>query len=229
MVYVTADLHGDATRFHSKEIRRLKKGDTLIVLGDFGFLWQGTPKEKKLLKKLGKKKYQILFLDGAHENFDLLEQSPVEEWSGGQVHRIDGSLKHLMRGQVYVIEGKRIFTMGGGESPDIDIRTEGDNWSRDEIPTREELLEGAHALEKEDYHVDIVVTHEPPMRIKGFLQLKDYDSLRVTALNAYFEELSDSCTFKKWYFGSMHMDKYISSTHIAVFKNIINAQTGEKV
>ena len=83
--------------------------------------------------------------------------------------------------------------------------------------------------EKEDYHVDIVVTHEPPMRIKGFLQLKDYDSLRVTALNAYFEELSDSCTFKKWYFGSMHMDKYISSTHIAVFKNIINAQTGEKV
>ena len=100
MVYVTADLHGDATRFHSKEIRRLKKGDTLIVLGDFGFLWQGTPKEKKLLKKLGKKRYQILFLDGAHENFDLLEQYPVEEWSGGQVHRIDGSLKHLMRGDL---------------------------------------------------------------------------------------------------------------------------------
>ena len=38
MVYVTADLHGDASRFRSKEIRRLKKGDTLIVLGDFGFL-----------------------------------------------------------------------------------------------------------------------------------------------------------------------------------------------
>ena len=119
--------------------------------------------------------------------------------------------------------------MGGGESPDIDIRAEGDTWSREEIPTREELLEGAHALEKEDYHVDVVVTHEPPLRIKGFLQLKDYDSLRVTALNAYFEELSDSCTFGKWYFGSMHMDKYISSTHIAVFKNIINAETGEKV
>ena len=67
------------------------------------------------------------------------------------------------------------------------------------------------------------------MRIKGFLQLKDYDSLRVTALNAYFEELSDSCTFDKWYFGSMHMDKYISNTHIAVFKAILNAETGEKV
>ena len=50
MIYVTADLHGDATRLHTKEIRRLKKGDTLIVLGDFGFLWQGTPKEKKLFE-----------------------------------------------------------------------------------------------------------------------------------------------------------------------------------
>ena len=52
MVYVTADLHGDADRFNSKEIRQLKKGDTLIVLGDFGFLWQDTPKEKKFLKKI---------------------------------------------------------------------------------------------------------------------------------------------------------------------------------
>lgn len=115
MVYVTADLHGDADRFNSKEIRQLKKGDTLIVLGDFGFLWQDTPKEKKFLKKLGKKKYQILFLDGAHENFDLLEQYPLEDWSGGQVRRIEGNLLYLTRGQVYVIEGKRIFVMGGGE------------------------------------------------------------------------------------------------------------------
>ena len=124
MIYVTADLHGDATRLRTKEIRRLKKGDTLIVLGDFGFLWQGTPKEKKLLKKLGKKKYQILFLDGAHENFDLLEQYPVEEWGGGQVRRIDGNLRYLMRGQVYVIEGKRIFTMGGGESDEKEMRAQ---------------------------------------------------------------------------------------------------------
>lgn len=84
-------------------------------------------------------------------------------------------------------------------------------------------------LKSTAFPVDIVVTHEPPTRIKGFLQLKDYDMLRVTALNAYFEELSDSCKFSKWFFGSMHVDKYISGTHIAVFKNIVNAETGEKV
>ena len=207
MIYVTGDTHGEVERLSPSKLKALKAGDTLIICGDFGFLWDDSKKEQKTIKQLGKRKYNICFVDGTHENFSLLNNYEVSEWNGGKVHKIYGNLYHLMRGQVFHIDGLTVFTMGGGESPDIDIRTEGDNWSRDEIPTREELLEGAHALEKEDYH----------------------DSLRVTALNAYFEELSDSCTFKKWYFGSMHMDKYISSTHIAVFKNIINAQTGEKV
>ena len=163
------------------------------------------------------------------ENFSLLNGYGVSEWNGGKVHKIYDNLYHLMRGQIYNIDGKSVFTMGGGESPDIDIRSENDGWSRDEIPSQDELLEGAKNLEKHGFSVDIVVTHEPPTRIKGFLQLKDYDMLRVTALNAYFEELSDSCKFSKWFFGSMHVDKYISGTHIAVFKNIVNAETGEKV
>ena len=35
--------------------------------------------------------------------------------------------------------------------------------------------------------------------------------------------------YKKWYFGSMHTDKYISDNQVAVFRNIINAKTGLKV
>ena len=188
LIYITGDTHGEVERLVPSKLRALKEGDTLIVCGDFGFIWDGSKKEQKILKQLGKRKYNICFIDG-----------------------------------------KSVFTMGGGESPDIDIRSENDGWSRDEIPSQEELLEGAKNLEKHGFSVDIVVTHEPPTRIKGFLQLKDYDMLRVTALNAYFEELSDSCKFSKWFFGSMHVDKYISGTHIAVFKNIVNAETGEKV
>lgn len=37
MIYLTGDLHGDLERFKSKEMKKLKKGDTLIVCGDFGF------------------------------------------------------------------------------------------------------------------------------------------------------------------------------------------------
>lgn len=229
LIYITGDTHGEVERLAPSKLRALKEGDTLIVCGDFGFIWDGSKKEQKILKQLGKRKYNICFIDGTHENFSLLNGYGVSEWNGGKVHKIYDNLYHLMRGQIYNIDGKSVFTMGGGESPDIDIRSENDGWSRDEIPSQDELLEGAKNLEKHGFSVDIVVTHEPPTRIKGFLQLKDYDMLRVTALNAYFEELSDSCKFSKWFFGSMHVDKYISGTHIAVFKNIVNAETGEKV
>lgn len=229
MIYITGDTHGDVDRLSPSKLKSLKEGDTLIICGDFGFIWDNSKKEQKIIKQLGKRKYNICFIDGTHENFSLLNNYEVSEWNGGKVHKIYDNLYHLLRGQVYTIGGKTVFTMGGGESPDIDIRTDENGWSKEEIPTQEELLEGAQNLEKHNYAVDIIVTHEPPMRIKGFLQLKDYDNLRVTALNAYFEELSDSCTFQKWFFGSMHMDKYVSNTHIGVFKNIINSETGVKI
>ena len=229
LIYVTGDTHAEADRLSPSRLKVMKEGDPVIVCGDFGFIWDDSKKEQKLIRQLGKRKYNICFIDGTHENFSLLNNYEVSEWNGGKVHKIYDNLYHLMRGQVYNIDSQLVFTMGGGESPDIDIRTEGNLWSKDEIPSQEELLEGAQNLEKHNYKVDIVVTHEPPTRIKGFLQLKDYDNLRVTALNAYFEELSKSCKFQKWFFGSMHIDKYVSGSHIAVFKNIINAQTGEKV
>ena len=219
MLYITGDTHGEFDRLSPSRLRFMKEGDTLIVCGDFGFIWDNSKREQKLIRQLGKRKYNICFIDGTHENFSLLNDYEVSTWNGGKVHKIYDNLYHLMRGQVFEIESNFIFTMGGGESPDIDIRTEENGWSKDEIPTQDELAEGIKNLEKHKWEVDYVVTHEPPTSIKGFLQLKDYDNLRVTALNAYFGELSNNCKFKRWFFGSMHIDKYISGTHIAVFKN----------
>ena len=67
MIYVTADLHGDPDRLREAAAKRLKRQDTLIVLGDFGFLWRGDKAEQKLLKWLGKRPYTLLFLDGGGE------------------------------------------------------------------------------------------------------------------------------------------------------------------
>ena len=224
MVYVTGDTHGDFDRLDSL---RLKRGDTLIVCGDFGFVWDGSAREEKILKQLGKKKFNICFIDGTHENFEILNSLPVSEWNGGKVHHLGGNLYHLMRGQIFKIDNMTFFTMGGGESPDIDIRFEENAWSKFEFPSREELLEGAANLEKLNCRVDYIITHEPPVKIKGFLKLKDSETASVTGLNTYLEELSEACVFRRWFFGSMHLDKYISNSHVAVFQNVINAITGE--
>ena len=52
MLCFTGDMHGEFARFSDREVKKLKKTDTLIVCGDFGFLWSSDEKEKKLRKKI---------------------------------------------------------------------------------------------------------------------------------------------------------------------------------
>ncbi len=229
MIYVTGDTHGIASRFDDPRLKKLGRGDTLIVCGDFGFIWNGSKEEMSVLKKLSKKKYNICFVDGTHENFEMLSKLKIKKWNGGKVHHIAANIFHLMRGQVFNIEGTKIFTMGGGESPDIDIRFEMNTWSDMEIPTREELVEGVDNLQKYGGKVDLIITHEPPAKIKDFLMLHTGSDASITAINTYLEDVSRICEFSHWYFGSLHLDKFISTTHISVFNNIINAKTGEIV
>ena len=119
MIYITGDIHGDFSRFKSPLLRKLKKNDALIVCGDFGFIWEGTQAERKILKKIGKLPYNVLFVEGSHDNYDLLESYPVEEWCGGKTRPISGRLRQLMRGQVFNIAEKTVFAFGGGQSDDM--------------------------------------------------------------------------------------------------------------
>lgn len=229
MIYVTGDMHGEQDRFADSRIRKLKRGDYLIICGDFGFIWDNSAKERAFLKKLSKKKFTTLFIDGTHENFDLLNSYEVTKWNGGKVHLINDKVIHLMRGQIYEIEDQTVFTMGGGISSDIDIRFENETWSSAEIPSKEELVEGVDNLEKYNGKIDLVITHEPPAKLKEFMLLKEKKAANITGINTYLEEMSEVCSFSHWYFGSLHIDKYISQTHVSVFKNIFDAKTGERV
>lgn len=229
MIYATGDMHGDMSLFSQKKFKHIKSGDTLLICGDFGFVWNGDSKEKKNLDKLSKKGYNICFVDGTHENFDLINSYPVVSFAGGKVHKIRENVYHLMRGQVYEIEGEKIFAFGGGELPDSDMRFDESSWTRAEIPTREEMSDGVLNLERYMYKVDYIVTHEPSQKIKNFLRLKDTQLPTVANLNTYFQELSKNCEYTRWVFGSLHEDKFVSPSQIALFQNLINIHTGEAV
>ena len=51
-----------------KKFKNIKEGDTLIVCGDFGFVWDNSKIEQKILKKLGNKKYTLQRSKGLGEN-----------------------------------------------------------------------------------------------------------------------------------------------------------------
>ena len=124
MIYVTGDIHGyiDIRKFLDNDItEQITEKDYVIICGDFGLIWnykRETGKERKWLKGLNERRWTTLFVDGNHECFPRLNGFPVKEWNGGKVHVIRDRVLHLMRGEVFEIEGNKIFAMGGAGSHD---------------------------------------------------------------------------------------------------------------
>lgn len=221
MVYITGDMHGAPERLYDREWRKLKKGDTLIVCGDFGYLWAGGKEEREYVKYLGSRKFTVAFLDGTHDNLDKIESGRITYWKGGMVHRISDNLLHLMRGQIYNIEGESIFTFGGGESTDKDMRLPNGLWWREEMPSPAEMADAARRLDDNELEVDYIITHEPPSLVKSAMLLRSGSAEGVNKLNGFFEEIDESCNYKHWFFGSMHEDRLVTPKHTCVFKKIL--------
>ena len=123
MIYLTGDTHGDLERFKDRALKRLRREDTLIVCGDFGFLWDDSPAERRARAALEKKKYTILFVDGTHDSIPLIRTFPQEAYAGGEgaPHREKPALRRA-GGTVLTLEGRRLFFLGGGASDDMDDR-----------------------------------------------------------------------------------------------------------
>lgn len=220
MIYITGDMHGDLSCFKSRKLHKIKKGDTLIVCGDFGFIWSGEDKEKKILKKLGKKKYNIVFVEGCHENYDLLKQYPTSQWNDGTVRVISGNLMQLMRGNIYKIEGKQFFAFGGGQSVEKEIRMDHHTYWPDELPTKEELQFGVDNLKRNNLTVDYIITHEPPSLLSNYLNVQQTEVF-ANQLNITLTQIAKHINFKMWFFGKCHKDTVIPRKYHALFNDVV--------
>ena len=208
MIYVTGDTHGtiDIHKLNSKnfpEGRTLTKDDYVIICGDFGFVWDGGKEDQWWLNWLASKPWTTLFVDGNHENHDMLEQMEVTEWHGGKVHKINESVIHLMRGQVYEINGKKWFTFGGAKSQDQMVRVEGRDWWAGEMASEQEYEEAVRNLAANGWTVDYVVTHCAPTRFAHQIKWW-YEPDRMTNFLDY--SIYDRLNFKVWFCGHYHMD-----------------------
>lgn len=226
MIYITGDMHGNEERLYDKEWFKLKKGDILIVCGDFGYIWNGGKKQQEYINYLSSRKFTVAFLDGTHDNLDYINSCRTTYWKGGMIHRIKDNLIHLMRGQIYKIDDITFFTFGGGESMDKDMRLENGLWWKDEMPTPTELADAAKILDSVNCKVDYILTHEPPSLVKSAMMLRSGNSGSVSKLNGFFEEIDESCEYKHWFFGSMHEDRMVTPKHTCVFKKLLPIGNG---
>lgn len=218
MIYVTGDLHGDPARLSDKALRRLKKGDTLLVCGDFGFVWDGSPAELKLRRKIGKQKYTTIFVDGTHDNLPMIREFPEEEYAGGTVRRIEGNLLYAERGTILTLEGKKVFFLGGGVSEDM-VSAESGTWHSEEMPAAEELAAAEEHLTQSGGWI----SSSPISRPTGCAS-----SWAATAPKSRPWEPSwtggQEMQFGSWYFGRLHKDKKIPPRQQAVFREVVPAE-----
>ena len=226
MIFITGDTHGevDIRKFNSRkfsEQRNLTKSDFIIITGDFGLLWDGSNEYNYWLKWLSEKNFTTLFIDGNHENFEMLNSYPVITWNGGKAHQITDSVIHLMRGQIFLIDGYKFFTFGGAKSSDKEFRKEGVSWWKEEMPNQEEYAEGFRNLELNKWKVDFIVTHTCPVKIQKVLLEKSDKNLETTELNQYLSEIDSKTNYKHWYFGHNHLDEDLTDKHTILYNKII--------
>lgn len=228
-MFITGDLHGeiDINKLNTKNFpiqKNLTKDNFLIVAGDFGLVFDKSRQQKYWQEWLGKKNFTTLFVDGNHENFDLLNEYPVTEWCGGKVHKITDSIIHLMRGQVFTIKGQKIFTFGGAESIDKMYRMPRMTWWEQEMPSHAEYEEGLKNLEKHNWEVDYIITHECSNQTFNKLAeilFNSHEKLDLSiALKKYFDVIEEKVKYKHWYFGHYHASLSIDEKHTLLYREI---------
>jgi len=211
MVLLTGDVHGhiDISKFSHDRFpighSYMDKNDYVIILGDFGLLWDNSKEQKYWLKWLSSKPWTTLFLDGNHENFNMINELPIISKFGGMVGKVNDSIFHLRRGEIYLINNKKFFVFGGANSIDKENRIVGISWWPEEIPDFVEMKHGLDNLEKHGFCVDYILTHTCPQSIFNKMSFKkikdDIDSTRK-----FLEEVDKKTTFDKWFFGHFHDD-----------------------
>lgn len=224
MIFVTGDLHLpidigklNAHNFNTKE---MTKNDYVIICGDFGGIWnyKGEDKEEKFwLDWLEEKPFTTLWVDGNHECFPrLFKDYPVENWNGGKVRKIRPSVIYLSRGQVFNIDGKKFFTMGGASSHDKEYRKEGISWWKEELPSEEDYKEALENLKQHNYKVDYVITHCMPDNVQNKIAYW-YEHDKLT--NFLFT-IDKELEFIHWYSGHYHITQMIDEKHTVLYNTI---------
>lgn len=248
-IFITGDCHGNQElSWHPKhrhwitsvrklnsdnfpEGKALTKDDIVIVLGDFGLVFyekdtSGYYEEQWWLNWLDSKPWTTVFIDGNHENFNLLNDYPIHEYMGGKVSFITNSIIHLKRGEVFTFNGKTFLTIGGAESVDKHTRTENLSWWPQELLSREDENKVLDLIEKNN-KFDYVLTHTSPQSVNqliaetvGLEHHTEHWSFFEDPTVRFLQHVKRNITYKRWFSGHFHKDVSFGK-HTFLFKTVM--------
>lgn len=222
--FLKGDIHGNLFEVIDFINRfNLGKNDNIIILGDCGIAWRKDKKDLdqniKLWNECGNG-VKLYFIDGNHENFNILNSLPIENNMG----KIADNIYHLRRGQVYEFENKKILVCGGADSIDKYRRVENFTWWKEETISQE-TIDNIPAG-----HYDYVLTHCCPRSIfdnnrvyLSTLQFLDENKINHNSEDM-LEKLMNKITFDHFYFGHYHVDRVLNDKFRCLFNDFIEME-----
>ena len=239
MIYITADTHRewDIHKINPNEFiagNSLTRNDYLIICGDFGCIWDDGNGDRFWLNWLESLPWNTLFVDGNHENFDALNKYPVVDWNGGKVHQISSNIFHLMRGEIYTIDGKKYLAFGGGYSHDYTMRKEHETWWKDEMPTAKDVSNLWHNLKKNGHKVDYILSHDiytSHSKANTYdIDMNHYGKQYIN-VQTVLEKIANKVEYACWFNGHYHADcvEYRNEKPcVTLFDKVLNLNDLEK-
>ena len=140
---------------------------------------------------------------------------PVIDKFGGKVGQIDERVFHLLRGEVYDIDGHVFFCFGGAHSIDQAYRIPRKSWWPEEIPTDDEIMHGSENLAANLDRIEYVITHEAPAIVRRQIYTHhsaEFGEPLTYKLPSIFDNwletvMFDAPNFKRWYCGHHHQNE----------------------
>ena len=217
--FLKGDIHGNLFEIIDFINRfDLGKNDNIIILGDCGIAWRKDKKDLaqniKLWNECGNG-VKLYFIDGNHENFNILNSLPIENNMG----KIADNIYHLRRGQVYEFENKKILVCGGADSIDKYRRIENFTWWKEEAISQETIDDIPAG------HYDYVLTHCCPRSIfeKNRIYLSTLQFLDENKINHssedMLEQLKNKITFDHWFFAHYHINRNLDEKFTCLFED----------
>ena len=159
-VVLLGDTHGNAHALvDAFFVAKDAEAEAIIQLGDFGFGWiahTGQCEFSRLAAEMVERTaIPFYWLDGNHENFDLLYE--IEPDENNHRHIFPG-VTHLGRGSTLTIGDTTFMAFGGAISVDRQHRVLGRSYWQQESVTPEDI----EAVKSNTTPIDIFLSHDAP-------------------------------------------------------------------
>lgn len=154
-VVVFGDWHGDSlyAKNQLEDTFNTIMPDAYLHVGDFG-VWPNSSFLKRTNDLLRKQNRELFFVDGNHEDFNIISNFEKDDRGFG---RVRSNIFHIPRGHTWSWGGKTLMGLGGATSIDRQFRVKGQSWFLEENISDEEYAKAMSAG-----NVDVLITHDAP-------------------------------------------------------------------